>query len=110
MGEFISEPIIPEPGTFSSALMSRGLAGLPRAFAWRGRRYEIVECLEHEKRSGPMVGMLAGERYLRRQVFRVRLDSGQVATLYVERSARPGGSREAAKRRWYMYTIEQERN
>ena len=105
MSEFVSEPIVPEAGTFSSALMARGLAGLPRAFTWRDRRYEIVECIEHEKRSGPMIGMLGGERYLRRQVFKVWLDTGQTATLYVERHAR-SGSRGAAKRRWYIYTIE----
>ncbi|MHC4949197.1 MAG: DUF6504 family protein [Planctomycetota bacterium] len=96
---FISEPITPEPGSFTTELMSRGLAGLPGAFTWRGRRYEIVDCIDHFKQSAPEGG--TGERYLRRQVFRVRLDTGQEASLYVERQARSGSGR----RRWFLYTL-----
>lgn len=103
--EFISEPVTPDRGSFDTSPMSEGLASLPAGFTWRGRRYEILECLEHHKQSSPEGGVAGRERYLRRQVFRVRLDSGQSATLYVLRHAPAGVSREAAKKRWFLYSI-----
>ncbi len=106
--EFVSEPITPEAGSFAPGLMATGLASLPGAFVWRNRRYEIVECIEHEKRSAPEGWVEGHERYLRRQVFTVRLSTGQRATLYVERHARRGASRRAARRRWFLYSIEGE--
>ena len=104
--QFISEPIDPEAGSFSLELMARGLASLPAAFTWRRRRFEILECLDHAKVSAPEGGKAGGERYLRRQVFNVRLDTGQRATLYVERQARRGASPRSARRRWFLYSIE----
>jgi hypothetical protein len=103
---FISEPITPEAGAFDPGLMRTGLASMPRAFTWRGRRYAIVECLSHTKVASREGGRAVGESYLRRQEFVVRLDTGQIARLYVERHARPGASRECAKKRWFLYTIE----
>ena len=101
---FVSEPITPERGLFSTELMARGLASLPDAFTWRGRRYVVVECLEHVKQTSPEGG--SGERYLRRQAFTVRLDTGQQATIYVERQSRRGASGRAARQRWFLYTID----
>jgi hypothetical protein len=86
--------------------MTMGLASLPRAFTWRGRRYEIVECLDETKQSAPEGHVPGAERYLRRQVFDVRLDSGQRATLYVERQPRAPTRSPGARRRWFLYTIE----
>ncbi|UCD75967.1 MAG: hypothetical protein JSV91_03410 [Phycisphaerales bacterium] len=103
--QFVSEPITPEPGAFRTDLMSRGLASLPAAFTWRGDRYEIVECLDHQKQSAREGHTADGERYLRRQTFQVLLNTGQRATIYVQRHARAGASRKAAKRRWYLYSI-----
>ncbi len=103
--EFISEPIEPEPGSFSTELMARGLAALPGAFTWRGRRYEVVECLDHFKETSTEGASAQGDRYLRRQVFIVRLDSGQRAKLYVQRQAPRGASRRVSKQRWYLYSI-----
>ncbi len=103
--EFISEPIEPEPGSFSTELMARGLAALPGAFTWRGRRYEVVECLDHFKETSTEGASAQGDRYLRRQVFIVGLDTGQRAKLYVQRQAPAGASPRAAKRRWYLYSI-----
>jgi hypothetical protein len=85
--------------------MATGLASLPAAFTWRNRRYEIVECLEQSKVSAPEGGVEGHERYLRRQVFLVRLHTGQAATLYLERHARRGASPGAARRRWFLYSI-----
>ena len=103
--QFISEPITPEPGAFRTDLMGQGLASLPSAFTWRGDRYEIVDCLSHHKQSAPEGHTADGERYLRRQTFEVLLNTGQRAKIYFERQARPGSSRKAAKRRWFLYSI-----
>ena len=100
--EFISESIVPEPGSFSTELMARGLAALPGAFTWRGRRYEVVECLDHFKETSNEGSAAQGDRYLRKQIFIVRLDTGQKAQLYVQRQPSSG---RAAKRRWYIYSI-----
>jgi hypothetical protein len=102
---FVSVPITPKRGAVDPALMRSGLASLPAAFTWRGRRYGIVECLSHQKVSSREGGRAQGELYLRRQEFEVRLDSGEVARLYVERHARRGISRENAKKRWFLFTI-----
>jgi hypothetical protein len=40
---FVSEAVTPEAGSFDAAAMSRGEPGLPRAFTWRGRRFEVAE-------------------------------------------------------------------
>lgn len=103
--EFISEPIEPEAGTFDATMMAQGLASLPGAFTWRGRRYEIEECLDHIKQTSREGATAAGDRYLRRQQFTVRLDTGQIAKIYFERQARPGSSRQAAKKRWFLYSL-----
>ena len=104
-GDFISEPIVPEAGSFATGPMTRGLAALPAAFVWRGRRYAIVECLEQTKQSAPEGHRAGNERYLRRQWFVVRLDNDAVARIYFERQARPGASARSAKNRWFLYTI-----
>ena len=46
-----------------------------------------------------------GERYLRRQRFRVRLDTGKIAEIYIERQAPRGSSVARRRRRWYLYTL-----
>jgi hypothetical protein len=102
---FVSEPITPDAGTFSTGLMAQGLASLPTGFTWRNRHYAIAECFSHEKRSSPEGGVEGKERYLRRQVFFVRLDTGQLATMYLQRQAPKGASREKARQRWYLYSI-----
>ena len=103
--QFVSEPIVPEPGSFRTDLLSQGLASLPGGFTWRGRRYRIVECLDHSKLSAPEGHSPTGERYLRRQQFRVRLDTGQTATIYIRRQPPAGASRRAAKTRWFLLSI-----
>jgi hypothetical protein len=105
---FISEPIVPERGSFSTDLMARGLASLPGAFTWRNRRYQILECLAHVKQSTPEGGAAANERYLRRQEFHVMLDSGQAAIIYVRRQAPRGSNPRASRQRWFLYMIEAE--
>lgn len=103
--QFISEPITPVAGAFDTSLMRQGLASLPSAFTWRGKRYEIIEVLEHTKQSSREGGFACGELYLRRQMFRVRLDTGEEAQIYFERQPRAGATRKTAKSRWFLYTL-----
>jgi len=105
MSDFVSEPITPEPGSFDPRAMASGLGALPRAFTWRGRRYAIVECLGRAKVS--VTESFSGERYLRRQEFDVRLDTGQRATIYLLRHAPRGASARAARRRWFLLSIDE---
>jgi hypothetical protein len=96
--EFVSEAIQPEPGSFDTAGMGRGEPGLPHAFTWRGDRYVVAELISAWKTSSPD----AGELYLRRHWYTVRVETGLQMTLYCERQAR---SRRAAKSRWWLYSI-----
>jgi hypothetical protein len=104
MEELVSEPLTPLGG-FDMAAMATGVAGLPGGFEWRGESYTIVQKLETWKQSGPEIGRLAGERYLRRHCFRVRMNDGTIWTVYCLRHTPRGGS---PKRRWFLYSIERE--
>ncbi len=103
MEEFLSEPITPYAGTFDAAAMAAGLPGLPRGFTWHGERYEVVEQLASWKQSAPEVGRLAGERYLRRHYFRLRMSDNSIWTIYLVRQTPRSGS---PKRRWFLYSRE----
>jgi hypothetical protein len=95
--EFISEPIVPDHGSADAAAMSRGEAGLPSSFTWRGRHYSIASVLQTWKGSAPEGGR--GEVYLRRHWFRVQTSSGELMVLYCLRQAKPG------QPRWWLYEL-----
>ena len=95
---FVSEAISPEAGSFDAAAMARGEPGLPRAFAWRGRRFEVAQVYSTHKTSTPD----RGEMYLRRHWFQVGTVSGERMTLYCERQTK---NRSRPKARWWLYSI-----
>jgi hypothetical protein len=99
--EFISEPIIPAPGTADTRAMGRGEPGLPKRFTWRDEDYAVVETLASWKSSAREGGV--GELYLRRHWYKIRTDGGERMTLYCERQAR---SRARRKMRWFLYSRE----
>ena len=101
--ELISEPITPFAGTSDASAMARGEPGLPKAFAWRGRTYAISQLLEKWKHSSPEGGG-AGEVYLRRHYFKLRMSDGAVWTIYFTRQTPRTGS---PKKRWFLYTIDE---
>jgi hypothetical protein len=101
--ELISEPIVPTPRTFDAADMAKGLPGLPAEFTWRDRKYRVGILLEKWKVSGPEIGRLGGEKYLRRHYFRIRTTDQCVMTIYCERHTK---SRARSKARWFLYTLE----
>jgi hypothetical protein len=97
-GEFVSEAVEPVPGSFDSAAMSRGEPGLPWAFHWRGRRYDVAAVCSTWKSSSRE----RGELYLRRHWFEVALTDGSRMTLYCERQTK---NRNKPKARWRLYSI-----
>ena len=67
---FISEPIVPTPGTFDVRAMTRGEPGLPARFTWRGDEYEVADVLTVWTTSTPEGG--SGEVYLRRHWWEIQ--------------------------------------
>ena len=104
--DFVSEPISPDVGTFDTAAMATGTPGLPTGFSWRDRHYQIGEILSAWKASESCTHS-SGERYLRKHFWKVRLDTGEIATLYALRKVKSG---ENTKRRWWLYTLETPEN
>lgn len=95
---FVSEAVVPKPGTFDAAAMSRGEPGVPRAFTWRGRQFEVAAVLSTWKTSTRE----RGEMYLRRHWFEVRAATGERLTLYCERQTKTPGR---PKARWWLYKM-----
>ena len=95
---FVSEAVVPEAGTFDASAMARGEPGLPTAFAWRGRRFEVVQVVATWKTSTAD----RGEMYLRRHSFDVLAATGERMTVYCERQAH---NRRRPKARWWLYTL-----
>jgi hypothetical protein len=102
MAELISEPITPRTGTFDTARMGRGEPGLPTGFAWRGLNVDIVEELSAWKQSSREGGD-AGDLYLRRHYFKLRMADGSIWTVYFVRQTPRSGD---PKSRWFLYSVE----
>lgn len=100
--DFISEPIKPDRATGDAAAMSRGMAGLPTGFTWRDGHCLVGEVIESWKQSEPC-DHHSGERYYRKHFYRIRMDSGEVWTVYAVRHVKTG---ENPRRRWWLYTVE----
>jgi hypothetical protein len=96
--EFVSEPLVPTPGAFDTAAMSRGEPGLPREFTWRGKTYAIARVIAAWKSTGKD----RGETYLRRHWYTIELTRGGRMTVYCERQAKPGRN---PKSRWWVYSV-----
>ena len=96
---FIGEPIIPDDTSFAAADMATGAPGLPRAFTWNGRQYQVLELLEQWKEAGDCHHG-SGERYVRKHWFRVRVTGDLEMRLYFERQRRSSGGS-----RWRLYTL-----
>lgn len=100
---FVSEPIVPLPGTFDAAGMSRGEPGLPRRFRWRRREFAVAQELERWREHGDCRNG-SGERYVRKHGFRVRTEDGSVLRIYFQRTVGRGKISNSA--RWWLHSIE----
>lgn len=101
--EFISESVKPDAGTADTAAMSRGMPGLPAGFTWRDRHYEIRELLSAWKHSESETHRPGGERYYRKHFFKIRVETGEVMTLYALRHVKRG---ENPRKRWWLHSID----
>lgn len=103
MAVFFSEPITPRAGSFDTTRMGRGEPGLPKGFTWRGREHVIVELVGSWKHSSREGGG-AGELYLRRHYYKLRMSDGSLWTIYFVRQTPKSGN---PKSRWFLYTIDE---
>lgn len=99
--QFVSEQLVPVPGTGAAAGMARGEPGLPRRFTWRGEEYEVLGVLQQWKSSGPCHHG-ASEVYLRRHWYKILTQPHAVMTVYFERQA---NHPKRPKARWWIYSI-----
>ena len=95
--QFVSEAIVPRPGSFDAAAMARGEAGVPHEFTWRGTAYVVARVTAAWKSSTAE----RGEMYLRRHWYAVETLGGEQMTIYCERQAR---SAKRPAKRWWLYS------
>ncbi len=91
---FVSEPIEPDVDTMDPERIARGEPDAPRAFLWRGVRYEVARL----ERSWRTYKTDRGERYVDRHWFELGLRGGEVVRLYCMR-------RERGASRWFLFSI-----
>jgi hypothetical protein len=101
MKRMVSEPILPEAGTFDAGAMAGGTPGLPTSFRWRGVERRIDECESAWKSLRPEP--TGGELYLRRHYYALRMDDG---TRWVVYCLRQPSSMGGGRQRWFLFTVE----
>lgn len=98
---FVSEEIVPAPGSGLASTAARGEPAVPARFTWRGTEYRLTAILQAWKTTGPC-SHGSGERYVRRHWYTVKADPAAVMTLYFDRQAR---QKRRPKARWWLYSI-----
>ena len=93
---FVSEPIEPDASSIDSARLAQGEPGVPRAFVWRGQRYEIAGV----EKTWKTWRIDRGDRYVDRHWFTVLTKTGDRMRIYCLRSER-------TNRRWWLFAIEE---
>ena len=94
---FVSERIAPESGSADLNAMARGEPGVPRAFTWRGSRFEVARVLATERDMGED----RGDVYVRRHYFDLETTDLLRMRLYFERNPKDRTKRKA----WWLYTL-----
>ncbi|MBN2450649.1 MAG: cytoplasmic protein [Lentisphaeria bacterium] len=97
---FVSEPIVPIPGSFLPGPMAVGEPGIPLRFRWRRREYEVARVLDTWKTTGACRNG-SGERYVRRHGYRIETTDGTRMRIAFDRQPRAGRSR----RRWWLVAM-----
>jgi RimJ/RimL family protein N-acetyltransferase len=95
--QFISEHIAAEPGAFDPEAMSRGEPAPPRAFRWRGQRFEVARVLQSTRR----MGRDRGDSYVRRHYHDIETTDLLRMSLYFDRNP----SDRSARKQWWLYTL-----
>jgi len=101
LGQFIGEPIVPDPEALAAIQTRPGEPALPTRFTWRGQQHVVVAVLRtwadtRRDRDG------SSARYRGRHWFRVRTSAGLIMNIYFERHPR---SRAQARQRWWLHSI-----
>ena len=99
---FVSEPIVPVPGTFDPSGMLRGEPGLPGKFRWRRKEFTVAQELKRWRDHGDCRNG-SGERYVRKHGFRIRTTDGDIFRLYFQRTV---GRGKMPKQRWFIHSVE----
>ena len=94
---FVSERIAPEPGYFDIAAMARGEPAAPRAFVWRGQRYDVARAQPAKR----VMGSDRGDSYVRRHYYDVETTDALRMSLYFERNP----SDRSKPKAWWLYTF-----
>ena len=94
---FVSERIAPEPGYFDIAALARGEPAVPRAFVWRGQRFDVART--HASRRA--MGEDRGDTYVRRHYYDIETTDALRMSLYFERNPSDRSKRKA----WWLYTV-----
>lgn len=102
---FVSEPLIPGPGSANATEMSAGAPGVPSRFNWRDHTYHVRQVLSAWKESGPCTHG-SQEQYVRKHWYDIRTTEGPAMRIYCDR--RPSRGR-SPRQRWWVFTIEEER-
>ena len=90
---------MPESGSGSIESMARGEPGVPRAFTWRGKRYEVAAVEATWKGHGDD----RGDTYVRKHWYDIVTACGVRMRIYFDRNPGRGGS---ARSRWWIYSVE----
>lgn len=85
-----------------SAPRASGEPGPPAEFSWRSQHFVVTEVIKTWKGVGSDRTHGSGEQYVHKHWFEVRVEDGQVMTIYFERQPR---SRAQASKRWWLYQI-----
>ena len=94
MPKFVSEALVPSPGSVDVAV--DGAPSLPSAFGWRDDELVVQSVLRTWR--GTKVDR--GDTYLKRHWFEFEAADGRIAVVYFDRGAKPGAPR------WWLYTLE----
>ena len=98
---FVSEEVVPVPGTGLASTAARGEPALPARFTWRGQEFRITAIVHTWKTTGPCSHGSA-EQYVRRHWYTVTVEPAAQMTLYFDRQARQKGR---PKARWWLYSL-----
>jgi hypothetical protein len=88
---FVSEPLVP---SVAGAAVG-GEPQLPPAFTWRDETLHVKRLIA----TGRSTKEDRGDVYLKRHWFEFEADDGRIATVYFDRSAKPG------RPRWWLYSL-----
>jgi len=90
--EFVSEPLVPDPGSLVPGAAGEPLLAL--RFTWRGRAFEIVR-IERRWKTTDAAHSAPGGAYVRRHWADVCTACGERLRIYGERGGRP---------RWFVHS------